>query len=34
MRILAMMSVFRGAEILSPALQAINMIIGIMKSSI
>jgi hypothetical protein len=34
MKILAMMRVFRGAEILSPALDAINMIIGTVKSSI
>lgn len=34
MNMLAMMNVFRGAEILPPALQAINMITGIMKSII
>jgi len=34
MKILAMMRVFRGAEILSPALDAINMMIGTVKSSI
>jgi len=33
MKMLAMMRVFSGAEILSPALDAINMIIGMVKSS-
>jgi hypothetical protein len=34
MKILAMIRVFRGAEILSPAVDAINMMIGTVKSSI
>jgi hypothetical protein len=34
MKILAMIRAFRVAEILSPALSAISMIIGIVKSNI